>query len=379
MNMNNTIIVRGNIIQFPILIEESLRINTEFKVLFKSVLDGENLDFSDFELASLDFFDEVEKRFGSAKEKSDHHNHYFQAFAYLCNNYFNGQMNQIDYFWDLALKPAFKWEQLHNGSNIHKGTAFYFWGMSSIINNEIDKGYLLFHQALSEDQRTFNSDFPETPSFYFVSLNYSQFDQAFREWVVMQANFISSFLKEYLTEFETDFNLEKFRNKFLYHPPDIDILFKFAYAIAKLMVFKRMPEQCKDNLFTSQLELNLLFDFVLVIDACLKKKFDLPNFCCLAAELSKRTGNSLSQQKLSEINGMFNENFENTLFHALNRSLTLKDGIKITGIDNDIAISYGIRNRGAHEINSTNFLGEKYKYLLTSLFKVLFLIVDKIY
>jgi|SRR5918996_1351579 hypothetical protein len=36
---------------------------------------------------------------------------------------------------------------------IHKGSAYYFWAVTCILKEDLEKGFLLMHQALEEDMR----------------------------------------------------------------------------------------------------------------------------------------------------------------------------------------------------------------------------------
>jgi lipopolysaccharide biosynthesis regulator YciM len=54
--------------------------------------------------------------------------------------------------WQLAVQIATQWETLNQSKyRIHKGAAYYFWAVTCILKEDLEKGFLLMHQALEED------------------------------------------------------------------------------------------------------------------------------------------------------------------------------------------------------------------------------------
>jgi len=178
----------------------------------------------------------------------------------------SGRYKDAESLWEMALQPALDWEEQNEGTFIHKGTPLYFWGMTSILRGDLDQGYVLIHQALSEDYRAFGSSL-STPAFALVTLNYAKADQAFRRWVLQQAEFLEKQMAAYRQSYPQKLDLSDFRKRFLSDPLLLDAVFMFAYTLARLMRIDDIPNYALANPFVGQLEANLLFDITLAIDA----------------------------------------------------------------------------------------------------------------
>lgn len=259
-----------------------------------------------FDHASLEFFER-------ANDDTSLHDIYFSHLAAFINNVILPRelWHRGEELWRRIVQPAFDWEVSHPGRYIHKGTPFYFWSMTSIIRGELDMGYPLMHQALQEDIRTHHNSRPQTPAFAFAALDYANVDQAFKAWTETQAVFLERFLELYRSAYAKSLTLDEFRERFLATPPALDIVFLFAYALGRFLLFERVPPYARQNDFTSQLETNLLFDLLLVIDATIQAKNPGDNrFSLQVVYLSSQTGLGLTQHKLqSELNPTFQVDF----------------------------------------------------------------------
>ena len=124
-----------------------------------------------------------EEFFGQNIDDDKTHDPFFGSFTIIWRFFLHqGRFRACELVWDLALKIAYEWEDKH-GKRIHKGTPYYFWGVTCILNGDLEKGFLLMHQALEEDKKTFDVDSPTTPAYAFVTLDYEKQDQFFRHKV----------------------------------------------------------------------------------------------------------------------------------------------------------------------------------------------------
>lgn len=63
-----------------------------------------------------------------------------------------GQFAAADTFWEMPIGFAHQWEA-DRRKTLHKGTPYYFRGMAAVMNGNIDRGFLFFHQALEEERK----------------------------------------------------------------------------------------------------------------------------------------------------------------------------------------------------------------------------------
>lgn len=78
------------------------------------------------------------------------HNWFFEQFTPIWLDLINNRR----YFdaikiLNFAVNLALNWEKRNRPNKVHKGTPYYFLGVSGILNNELENGFLAMHQCLS--------------------------------------------------------------------------------------------------------------------------------------------------------------------------------------------------------------------------------------
>jgi hypothetical protein len=175
---NNTLLHRTLKIPGPVRMAYSLGepMDSTLDRLYRASDNGDPLPWDDLTNAAQQFFDQNPENWAA-------HDRYFSNFGGLWQPAILAQAFPLaESIWENALQPATLWEQTHAGQTLHKGTAYYFWAMTALLNGDIDRGYLLTHQAVVEDARRSAEPTPDTPAYALVSLNYEKVDQAFHKW-----------------------------------------------------------------------------------------------------------------------------------------------------------------------------------------------------
>ena len=345
-----------------------------FISLYSAHFGHQALCWEDFESLSIQFFTANPVPPGI-------HDAYFNNFTTIWSDFLSiGNYDKAEDIWRRALSPALSWESSNPGKFIHKGTPYYFWGMTVLLRGDLDKGYVLVHRAVEEDIRTTGKQVPDTPGFFLASLNYAEVGQAFRDWVLQQAQYLTPKVEKYSSQYGRNFTLEDFRKRFLGAPPSTDIVFLFTYTIARLMRFEAIPKHAIISKFGGQFEAHLLFDISLVIDAALRAKNPTKwKFIDQAEFLSQRASLPLTNKQLQDINSAYVANFDKTLEDTISGVLVLPDGTILSRIQSDIAVAYGVRNRGAHEVSFVPAILSHFNDILQILMNVIFLVADFLY
>jgi hypothetical protein len=284
--------------------------------------------------------------------------------------------------WEKALRPAIDWEAANPERFLHKGTAFYFWAATALRRGDFDRGYLLMHQGLEEDKRNWGPDItPTKPGFALVSIDAANLNQWFRPWVIAQANFLSTLLNDYSDLYKRSLDFKGFRTKFLSSAKNLDTLFLFAHSVARLMQIMKAPSYTRQNPFAGQLGANVLFDIALVIDAAIKGKNAAGKlFSEHAGALLTAAGSTITVGHLTNhIQSALTTNFDSTLHGIVSGSFKLPGGVSLSPFERDVVLSYGIRNRGAHDVSSSAVIWQQFEEIERSLFNVLFGAVDYLY
>ncbi|NLI97373.1 hypothetical protein GX441_01790 [bacterium] len=362
--------------------------NEAFRQLFSSFFSSPVLNFEEFEKATLVFFDSVENDGTLSKlQKASSHDKFFSNFTIMWQWFWNQRrLSDAEYLWELAVKPALDWETKNKNCLIHKGTAFYFWGGTAILNGNLDKGYLLMHQALAEDKRKHSdpTTLPDTPSFVFVTLDYTDPRNTFKEWTLERVKFLEELLNKYQSTYSKHITSEELRSRLLRGHRDISLIILFAYTLARFYNLEKTPPYAQESDFAGQLDTNMLFDIAVIIEALIKTKSGIR--CCFkqqAKYFSDRTSLGFSDRpidQLREVNTYFENDFDLTLRQLLDAPFRFCDSstVSIPG-GRDLAIAYGIRNHGAHNISSVPAIWERFTDLRQSLFNVLFLCIETLY
>lgn len=297
----------------------------------------------------------------------------------------NGRLGEAQQFWQDILIIVQEWEQTRC-KRIHKGSLFYFWSQTAILQGQFDKGFFLIHSAYEEDVLTHKNVMPGTPAFKTVSLNYSAEDNFLYDLVKAWANYLSGFIETYHKLSGTMFSLDDFQNNFLNKPPDRETLFSFTYTLARFFDFdSTIPPAIIKGSFASLFELNLLFDLVLVIDSLIYSSLVSPGpndwgFKNLAKHLllesGLRTDPGITRSYLQEIHDLSKINFVMTLTLLLDQTFVYKDGSSLSRLESDIGLALCLRNFSAHKIGSFPMVHERFKEIRQSLYNVLFLAVE---
>jgi hypothetical protein len=350
-----------------------------FDRLYASCFGNAPLRWEEFAAVALQYFD-------NNATVAAAHDDYFTNFTVIWGSIIDtGRLDRAEHVWEQALHPALEWERAHQGQHLHKGTAYYFWAMTALLRGDTDRGYLLIHQSYDEDTRTSGRHAPDTPAYALVSLNHNQTHQAFRQWTVEHAAFLNDLIASYASTHQRVLTIEDVKRRFIDIPSSLETVFLLTYTIARLRKIAGLPEHVTNNPFAGQLQINLLFDVTLVIDAAIKAKNSPsstnpnPTFIHHAERLLGAAGHQLSNQELGEINGQFRSNFDLALREALDGNLTLQSGAVLGRLQCDVAVAYGLRNRGAHNIGTVPIISNRFRALQQALFSVLCAAIDHLY
>jgi hypothetical protein len=352
-----------------------------FRSLFEGFFSDPDADFKTlvenllptFEPSMLAYFD----RNAQSNPLQDR---FFTNLTFIWRRYFDqGRLSEAKAFWNKIVATTRTWEG-RTGHRVHKGSALYFWGVTAIVQGEIDKGFLLMHSALEEDILTHNNPLPRTPALMFATLDFSEPRQFFYPFVRELADFLQSFLPAYQTLRGTPFSIDNFRTKFLNHPPSAHAVFALTHALARLHLLHRVPTYSLSSQFGGQYQLAVLSDIALVIDEAVAFKDKAHwRFIDLAAFLASQSNLQLSKDDLAFANVALDASFNTTISALADRTFTFRDGTSRPPLECDLATTYCIRNHGAHNLSSFPAISAEFPKLRQSFLNSLFLTVEILY
>jgi hypothetical protein len=354
--------------------------NEQFQKLYNYYFSGKGFEHSRFQSDSLNFFNHN----NSSNDLDSYFNNFTPLWQFLLQQ---GSFFYAEQLWEIAVSISKKWEQQNQNRKIYKGAGYYFWAVTCILKEDLEKGFLLMHQALEEDRKNVNpTNIQSSPAYSFVILDYEQQNQFFRKKVLEMAKFVEQKLNNYQTSRNGKLTMAEFKVKFLQNPDLIELVFLFVFEL--FHVKKLLSENLQgltQNIYGSMLMVQSIFTFSLLIDNIIKNKYNIqdPNkqqqqFMDLLIFLSGKANLKLDKSKMQEIiNKMSTHDFHQTLDYLLNLHPVFKP--KLQAIEEDISIIYSFRNSAAHKIKDRPYIHGNFNEIVNRLFNVFFLAVEKLY
>ncbi|MBU0978220.1 hypothetical protein KKF92_00095 [Patescibacteria group bacterium] len=303
--------------------------------------------------------------------------------------------------WTQILAFVKDWENKNKPSKLHKGTPYYFSAVSSIHQNDFDAALMSMHNALIEDKVN-NPKWDEAPGYYFLTLNDQKPDQYFKPFVDGMVGFIrdrldgqgsqgGKYKKHYYATRGGALTYRQFRSKFLDDKSvNEEVKYFFVYSIIRIWHLRRLHKsKVGDELMAPLIFTNALFSLLLVIDN-LFKKWNNPGgsrwkFAAHLHELAKHEGwipsSTTIKSYMQDLNvtnrsGNDFENWCKDLAGDGGRKYRTQNGRKLSTIEADFVLAYGLRNFSAHSIKSQKILWNLYTGILQSLLNSLFKILE---
>jgi hypothetical protein len=368
-----------NIGEWQFFIEDlGILMNEQFQKLYNYYFSGKGFERSRFESESLNFFNHN----NSINDLDRYFNNFTPLWQFLLEQ---GSFFNAEQLWEIAVSISKKWEEENQNRKIHKGAGYYFWAVTCILKEDLEKGFLLMHQALEEDRKNVNpTNIQSTPAYSFVILDYEQQNQFFRKKVLEMAKFVEQKLNNYETSRNGKLTMAEFKVKFLQNPGLIELVFLFVFELFHLKkLLSENRQGLTQNIYGSMLMVQSIFTFSLLIDNIIKNKYIIqdPNkqqrFMDLLIFLSGKANLKLDKSKMQKINKMSTRDFYHTLDYLLNSHPVFKP--KLQAIEEDISIIYGFRNSAAHKIRDRPYIHGNFNEIVNRLFNVFFLAIDKLY
>lgn len=245
----------------------------------------------------------------------------------------------------------------------HKGAIFYNIGQSLFNQGRIEEALLFNHRGLKEDHMKHlgKDSFPRVDSYKIVTL-----DNTLNNPVINTA------IEFFTNNFLDSYTFSEFYNKFLDLPSSIKQdelmwLDHIAYFTKLILKLQRYFSYYEDLLYSTLGELlisNILGEICLLIESTCKLKLrgsSLP---------ANATFGNIYYDELRVNHYAWSANFSNDDFKEINLSNTLADilndryGGSIDPLENSFCLSYGLRNKVLHNINSLSILRENFEELV---------------
>jgi hypothetical protein len=354
------------------------QMDEQFELLYRYYFFRQEFDIDLFKKSAVKFFDEA--------SEVKLHDRFFNNFTILWQLLIqSGSFFSAEQVWQLAVQIAKQWETMNKSKySIHKGDAYYFWAVTCILKEDLEKGFLLMHQALEEDRRNRPDELTYSPAYTFVRLDYKQQEQYFRNKILEVTEFLEQRLRLYQSSRSGALLLDQLKSEFLDNKDLIDETFLFVYHLFHIKkLLSESKQELTQNIYGSILMMQIIFTFILVIDNAVKKKYmnkdpHKQDLLHLLEYLSKGSNLNIDIGKLREIGSRATNDLQSILIDLLDSKPIFKN-TKLEQIENDIGIVYALRNPATHKIRDRPFIHQNFQQILDRLFNVFFLSIEKLY
>jgi hypothetical protein len=315
---------------------------------------------------------------------------YLSYFTLITNELIQqNRYREAENVWKFVLEIVFQWENHNRPKAIHKGTPYYFLAETVIISGDVERGFILMHQAFTEDIRTNTTERKsqrpivlDNPAKKFVTLDYKQENQNFYHEVLDTSSYLDLLLVNYRNSIGGSLVIDEFKRKFLDNIDLLDTITFFIFTLSKVKGFmKAQPIYLRTSSLAGLVEIGLLFDFILVIDSLIYFKSTLSNKSSYARQLEfLSTIASFSiQQHYRELNSRFDTSPDTIVGDVLSKQFKYQDGSIPSQIEADTCLSYCLRNFSAHNIKSIPSIYTHFEEIFQRVMNVLFFSVEKLY
>jgi hypothetical protein len=238
---------------------QEITLNTEFENLYRHYLVKDIFNKKRFESESSNFFDNNDINYGA-------HDLFFQNFTIAWRKQLeDGRFFCAEQLWQIAIEIAKNWEAKNQSKRIHKGAAYYFWGVTCILEEDYEKGFLLMHQSLDEDKKNPSIDPHTTPAYAFVTLDFQKQDQLFRNKVLEITNFLDDLMQQYHKNRRGKLTLADLKSRLLQNSQLEEQAFLFVFElfqVKKLLAENNMG--FTRNVYGSLLLAETIFNICLI-------------------------------------------------------------------------------------------------------------------
>jgi hypothetical protein len=349
--------------------------NTEFQTLYQELLAAGPPNWARHDQALFLYLDSH----SSVPEHDSYFNNLTPYWQILQNA--NRYVDAVQ-LWHERIGAAIRWENSRAPRKVHKGTPLYFLGTTHIQAKSLERGFLAMHRALDEDARTRTSPTPNTPAYAFVTIDSTKADQYFLQWVTDLATYVESKLKAFSTSRGGTLTFADLRSRFLTNNTALrEEAFFFSASCARVREYETGALRLEaESQFGSILELRTLFDMCIIVDRIIGTKVSggTWKFVERVPFLFSRSGGRPNiRPELEDLNQRARNNPLGPLISdLLDLKYMFRGNRQPTRVEADLALSYVVRNHGAHVLESLPVVHDRFAELLAAILGSIFLAVQ---
>ncbi|MBI4019454.1 MAG: hypothetical protein HY364_04320 [Candidatus Aenigmarchaeota archaeon] len=278
---------------------------------------------------------------------------------------------------------VFSWEE-KNRAQIHKGTPYFFLGLTQLMQGNVDAGFLMVYNAIEEDKRYCRQIgqinlYKGMPAYSFCTVNIKQTKNAAYDYVIEANKELQKFIDNFNSSgFKYKTSLNEFQTKFLENTDIENEKFFFVYNLFTVVyqnVLKR--KELENNIFSKLRNVDMIFNFCLIIDKILNHKTGKQY---ISDSIIKIARNNFSINNAQNIYKSLD--FENNVESAINNCLSpsyTHNSITVPKELLSLILIWGLRNHGGHTVETLDIFVEKYEEIKQAIMNSYFIVLKELY
>lgn len=332
-------------------------------------------DWDAFERTAFDYFQQNRLDFGA---HAKFFGHFTPRWHQLCQI---GNLTAAEDLWHQVVVIARKWEKM-TGDRIHKGTPFYFWGGTALLNGKVDMGFLLIHEALNEDM--FGESCGEIPAemlpaWCFVTLESERQEQYWKPLISDLSAFLDKRIFDYNHSCKMILDPSHFKSQFLKNKDSKEVTFFFVYSLWKFKHYLDTARDLDGSPFSTLIQLDAVLNLYVVLEEILKGYYGNDKLLYrLIEDFSKAHNLGVTEcptgTEVKRIN-LVRERFETDPNDAISDwlSYAVPD---YTPVQIALSVARLLRNAAAHSIRSYPALQGRASNLLQLALNAIFTVIE---
>ena len=332
-------------------------------------------DWDAFEKVAFDYFDQNRS---DVNAHANFFGHFTPQWHQLC---LLGNLTAAEGLWHKVVMIARKWEKT-SGGRIHKGTPFYFWGGTALLNGNVDMGFLLIHEALNEDMfgESCGEVSAETlPAWCFVTLEDEKQEQCWKRLVNNLSLFLDDRISNYNHRCIMALDRVRFKSQFLQKRESREVIFFFVYSLWKFKHYLDTTQDLDGSSFSILFQLDAVLNLYVVLEEILKGYYGKDKSLYALIETFSKTHNlditecpsGVKEKRIDLVKRRFEADPDGAISDFLSYSLS-----DYTPVQASLSVARLLRNEVAHSIRSYPALQGKASNLLQLALNAVFVVIE---
>lgn len=287
--------------------------------------------------------------------------------------------------WYKIFDMVWYWEN-ENGVLIHKGTPYFAHAFSLYVLGDIATSYLYVSNAVEEDKISYShtsspNKYRDSPAYKLATIVDDPRNMLY-DLVKELKGRLTSFIDSYNSYLGKKFTYAEFEAKFLRNNSLEQLIFYFVYRLSYLIRWERAHHRAIQNEFTQLHNLDLIFDFCLIVDKVFEETYhgdsigkNVFEYWKVKRWLSAKENNARDLKRVLNADIDLEAEPDVVVPRLLNQSCNC-NGRAISKEMSILLLLWHLRNYAGHRITAQKVLVDSFDDIIKFLMYALFMAIE---